>query len=87
MRQVEWIQLYIDEFLKHAGLSDLDEEIFLSRMHGETRTWQMEHFHLSERSLDRHIRHIKDVYDEVQKNHPKLPERRHSAQEDWLDRN
>lgn len=87
MKQVEWIRMYIEEFLDNAHLSDIDEEIFLSRMRGETRSWQVEHLHLSERSLDRHIKHIKSVYDEVQKNHPKLPPRRRSAQEDWLDRN
>lgn len=87
MRQVEWIQLYIDEFLDNANLSDVDEEIFITRMCGRSRTWQCEHFHMSERTLDRHIRHIKNVYDEVQRHHPKLPKRRHSAQEDWLDHN
>lgn len=85
MRQVKWTQMYKDEFLKHAGLSEVDEQIFLTRLKGKSRTWQCDHFHMSERTLDRHIRHIKDIYDEVQKHNPKLPVRVHSAQEDWMD--
>lgn len=86
--EVNWNKKLYEDFCELAMLSDSERDILRTRIQGKPRTWQMREYSLSQSALDRAIKRIKVKYDYAQKAHPdRLPPRRKSALEDYMDFN
>lgn len=84
-KQILWTQVSLDEFIRLGALTEDEEKIIRSRVKGMTVTQQAREFGMSESSVARIIRRLKDKYDAVQPYSDKLPPRRSSAKEDYMD--
>lgn len=82
---VSWNEVIYMEFSRLAMLSPLEREILRTRIMGYSVVQQSQEFNISESSVARIIRKLKDKYDEVQPYSDKLPPRKSSAQEEWMD--
>lgn len=85
--QVLWTKLILEEFIKDASLTKLQESIMRTRAAGWTRVQQSLYFNVSLSVVDRNIKILKIKYDQVQKTNPILPPRKHSAAETYMDKN
>lgn len=83
--QVPWNNDIIKEFVERALLTETEEYIIRSRMFGTTITAQAEYLHMSVDNVNKIISRLKKKYDLVQKDNPKLPPRRFSAKETYMD--
>lgn len=86
-KQVPWNESIYSEFCKLAMLSTIEREILRTRIMGYSITQQEEEFNLSRSTINRIINRLKKKYDEVQPLSEKLPRRRSSAVETWMDDN
>lgn len=86
-KQVPWNEAIYSEFCKLAMLSTIEREVLRTRIMGHSITQQSIEFNLSRSTINRIISNLKRKYDEVQKLSDKLPERRSSAEETWMDNN
>lgn len=84
-KQVPWNEDIYTEFSRLAMLSDIEKEILRTRIMGYSITWQAMHFNISESSVNRIISRLKKKYDLVQPYSDKLPKRRKSAEEVYMD--
>lgn len=62
----------IDGFIVNGCLNSEDEQIVKLRMLRWSREKIAEEMHISVSTLDKKIKRLKDVYDEVQRLHPEL---------------
>lgn len=88
-KQVDWnIDIY-ETFCDLAMLSDDEKKILLTRIRENlTISQQARLFHMSERTIKRKIAEMKRKYDLVQPLAPdKLPKRRKSSLEEYMDNN
>lgn len=88
-KQVDWNKYIYETFSELAMLNDEKKKILLTRIKDNwTISRQAMEFGMSERSVKRRISELKRKYDEVQKRVPdKLPKRRKSKVEDYMDNN
>lgn len=85
-KQVIWTRDTLEAFVRYANLTDEQEQVIRTRVAGWPRSKQCMELHISTSTLDRTIRKLKRVYDEVQRQHPdELPARKASAKELWMD--
>ena len=86
---VPWNKKLYEKFMAEAILTDQQKIIMETRVtKGWTRTKQCQELHISMSTLDREIKKLKEMYDEIQKQFPKeLPKRKKSKYEDYLDEN
>jgi len=68
-------------------LHGIEREILRTRIMGYSITQQAQEFNISESTVNRIVARLKQRYDEVQPYSDKLPKRRKSAKEDWMDEN
>ena len=86
--EIHWNKLVFEKFIDLAMLNDFQIELMKSRIKGDTVRNQSRMFHVSESTIAREIKHLKQLYDVVQKQHPEeLPVRKNSAKEDYMDNN
>lgn len=83
--QVPWNNTIVEEFVKCAMLSEVEEYIIRSRAYGTTITAQAEYLHMSVDNVNKIISRLKKKYDLVAKDNPKLPPRKFSAKETYMD--
>ena len=83
--EVIWTKTVLEEFIREANLTPLEEHIMRTRAAGWTRVQQQMEFHLSESTLDRIISRLKRKYDAAQKHSMILPPRKSSAKELYMD--
>ena len=62
----------IEGFIVNGCLNSEDEQIVKLRMARWSREKIAEEMHISVSTLDKRIKRLKDVYDEVQRLHPEL---------------
>lgn len=86
---VPWNKRLYNKFMSEAMLTDLQKKIMETRVtKGWTRTKQCQELHISMSTLDREIKKLKLMYDDLQKDFPEdLPPRKLSKYEDYLDNN
>lgn len=81
-----WTHDKTEFFIEKGALSEKEAYIMRSRVRGATVTEQALYLHVSEASVHRIIRNLKDKYDRVQIEYPDvLPVRRKSKAEDYMD--
>lgn len=88
-KQVDWNKSLYDTFCELALLSDEEKMILLTRIKDNwTISKQAMELGMSESTVKRKIAIIKKKYDRVQKLDPdRLPKRRKSSQEEYMDNN
>lgn len=86
-KQVPWNKIIVEEFVREAMLTELEEAVIRTRVAGWSRVRQSAELNISMSTLDRCISTLKKKYDNVQKYDPVLPPRRFSAKEVWMDNN
>lgn len=84
-KQVNWNEDIYTEFSRLAMLSPLEKEILRTRIMGYSITWQAMHFNVSESSVNRIVSRLKKKYDMVQPYSEKLPKRKNSVEELYMD--
>lgn len=85
--QVNWNEVIYTEFCRLAMLSDMEKEVLRTRIMGYSITKQAMVLNCSESTISRTIAQLKRKYDEVQPHSDKLPVRKTSAKEKWMDEN
>lgn len=86
--QVNWSKDVLEFFIEQALLNDFEEEIMRTRVQGMTVLEQASHLLCSKSKVEKAIALLKKKYDNVQKQYPdKLPPRRFSAKETYMDNN
>ncbi len=88
-KQVDWNKSIYETFSDLAMLSEDERKILLTRIRDNlTISQQANLFGMSERTIKRKIADMKKKYDKVQLLVPdKLPKRRKSSIEDYMDNN
>ncbi len=96
MKQVCWSKIILETFLEESGINDriklgddkarILEGIMRTRVAGWTIVKQAEEFNISEDTVNKYVRELKELYDQTQKYSIILPLRKHSKKEDELDR-
>ena len=95
MKQIHWSKIILETFLEESGINDriklgdekarILEGIMRTRVAGWTVVKQAHEFHISEDTVNKYIRELKDLYDVTQKYSLILPVRKHSKKEQELD--
>lgn len=83
--QIPWNKIILEEFISLSCLSKDEEAVIRTRVAGWTRTEQAMKLGMDLSTVDRHIRRLKNKYDEVQKFSAILPPRKKSVKETYLD--
>lgn len=83
--QVPWNEVIYREFCKLAMLNVVEREVLRTRIMGYSITQQAAEFNVSESTINRIIKRLKDKYDQVQPLSDCLPARRMSEEERWMD--
>ena len=96
MKQVCWSKIILETFLEESGINDriklgddkarILDGIMRTRVAGWTIVKQAEEFNISEDTVNKYIRELKELYDQTQKYSIILPVRKYSKKEDKLDR-
>ena len=96
MKQVHWSKIILETFLEESGINDriklgddkarILEGIMRTRVAGWTIVKQAEEFNISEDTVNKYVRELKELYDQTQKYSIILPIRKHSKKEEELDR-
>lgn len=84
-KQVPWNKIIYDEFVRLGDLNEFEQRLLKDRMQGKTITEQSLLYNVSTATISRTIARLKVKYDHVQPHSDKLPPRRFSAQETYLD--
>lgn len=84
-KTVNWNEDIYTEFCKLAMLSITEREVLRTRIMGYSIVQQSMELGLSTSTVNRIIANIKKKYDNVQPLSDKLPKRRTSAEEIWMD--
>ena len=85
MKQVPWNKIILEEFISLALLTKEEEMIMRTRVAGWTISKQAETFGMSESTVNRYIKLLKEKYDNVQPYSVILPPRKKSREEDYMD--
>lgn len=75
MSNVLWNRILLDEFVRLAELSDIEQDIIKGKMRGQTRVEQSIRLGISLATLDRYVARLKRKYDAVQPYSQILPKR------------
>lgn len=96
MKQLCWSKIILETFLEESGINDriklgddkarILEGIMRTRVAGWTIAKQAIEFHISEDTVNKYVRELKELYDETQKHSVILPVRKASKIEEKLDR-
>lgn len=96
MKQLCWSKVILETFLEESGINDriklgddkarILEGIMRTRVAGWTIVKQASEFNISEDTVNKYIRELKELYDETQKHSIILPVRKPSKKEAELDR-
>lgn len=96
-KSLVWGKIITQTFLEESGINDrvkmgdekarILEGIMLTRYAGWSISKQAIEFHISEDTVNKYIRELKDLYDETQKHSMILPVRKQSKKEKELDNN
>ena len=96
MKQLCWSKIILETFLEESGINDriklgddkarILEGIMRTRVAGWTITKQAQEFHISEDTVNKYVRELKELYDETQRHSVILPVRKTSKIEEELDR-
>ena len=96
MKQLCWSKVILETFLEESGINDriklgddkarILEGIMRTRVAGWTIVKQSQEFHISEDTVNKYVRELKDLYDLTQKHSIILPVRKVSTKEDKLNR-
>ena len=88
MKQVHWSKIILETFLEESGINDriklgddkarILDGIMRTRVAGWTIVKQAEEFNISEDTVNKYIRELKELYDQTQKYSIILPVRKHS---------
>lgn len=84
-KQVLWTRIIVEEFIRLANMTELEEEVLRTRAAGWTRTKQSDKLNVSLATIDRTIKVLKAKYDAVQPYSTILPVRRESVEELYMD--
>lgn len=85
---ISWNKILYDEFCDLSMLNDFEKDVLRTRIQGKTITQQADMLNVSTRTIDRAIKKLKTMYDEVQPLSSKLPPRiKNSKTEEYLDNN
>lgn len=84
-KQVLWTNVILEEFIRLGALTEDEEKVLRTRVAGWAVSKQARELGMSESSVARIIRRLKVKYDRVQPYSDKLPKRRHSAEETYMD--
>lgn len=84
-KQVPWNTIIYDEFVKLGGLNEFEQRLLRDRMRGITRVEMSILYNCSIATIDRTIKRLKVKYDKVQPHSEKLPPRRFSYLETYMD--
>lgn len=84
-KQVPWNIVIYEEFSKLAMLTDFEKDILRTRIQAMTVTEQSRLFNVSESTIHRTISILKTKYDLVQPFSDKLPPRKFSKKEKYMD--
>ena len=87
MRQVPWNKIILETFIDLAMLTKEEEMVMRTRVAGWTVTKQALELGMSEATVHRIIKRLKEKYDGVQKYSPLLPPRKTSDAERYMDEN
>ena len=86
--QVNWNKEVLEFFIEQALLNDFEEDIMRTRISGSTITEQASRNCCSKSKVEKTIANLKKRYDLLQKQYPdKLPPRKFSAKEVYMDNN
>lgn len=80
-----WNTILYDEFVRLGGLSEFEQRLLRDRMRGLSRTEMSILYSCSISTVDRTIKNLKKKYDSVQPYSDKLPKRRTSDAEKYMD--
>lgn len=96
MKQLCWSKVILETFLDESGINDriklgddkarILEGIMRTRVAGWTIVKQASEFNISEDTVNKYIRELKELYDQTQKHSIILPVRKPSKKEAELDR-
>lgn len=96
MKQLCWSKIILETFLEESGINDriklgddkarILEGIMRTRVAGWTIMKQAIEFHISEDTVNKYVRELKELYDETQRHSVILPVRKTSKTEEKLDR-
>lgn len=96
MKQLCWSKVILETFLEESGINDriklgddkarILEGIMRTRVAGWTIVKQAREFNISEDTVNKYIRELKELYDQTQRYSIILPVRKPSKKEDELDR-
>lgn len=87
MKQVPWNKIILETFIDLAVLTKDEEMVMRTRVAGWTVTKQALELGMSEATVHRIIKRLKEKYDNVQKYSPLLPPRKKSEAERYMDEN
>lgn len=76
MKDILWNKIILDEFIRLALLTDLEEQILRTQIKGWCRTKQSMEFNISIETVDRVLKSIRKKYDSVQPHSEILPLRK-----------
>lgn len=84
--QVVWTKATTNFFLEHCNATDFEKQVLLTRISGMSVLQQSFFFSCSTSTVERAIRHLKNLYDVVQKEYPdRLKPRVFSKDELYMD--
>lgn len=96
MKQLCWSKIILETFLEESGINDriklgddkarILDGIMRTRVAGWTIVKQAQEFHISEDTVNKYVRELKELYDETQRHSVILPVRKSSKLEEKLDR-
>lgn len=86
-KQVPWNEIIYTEFVRLGMLNEFEREVLRTRIMGYSIVKQASVLNCSESTVSRTVANLKKKYDEVQPHSDKLPPRRSSKQEEWMDNN
>lgn len=85
--QVPLNKVILEEFIRIGCLSETEEMIMRTRVHGWTITKQSYELNMSESNIKKIIASLKKKYDNVEKYSALLQPRKHCAKELYMDEN
>lgn len=87
-KQVVWTKRVTDFFLDNSNATDFEKQVLLTRISGMTVQEQSFFFCCSPATVQRAVKHLKQLYDKVQEEYPdELPKRKTCAAELYMDNN
>lgn len=89
MRQIPWNRKVLEKFVQESYLTEFEEKVLRTRIEKSwTQRQQAMELKCSLSTINRTVKRLRKLYDEVQKHFPdELPIRTHSDYEDYLDQN